>query len=237
MSDAARWSDDAALFAAVRAHLFTAVVGDILDSCGRYSQFLPPEIKPLDASMVVVGRAMPVLQADWPSRGDARPDAAGHTPPAAQAFGLMFRALDDLKPGEVYVASGGSWSYALWGGLMTTRARYCGAAGAVLHGYTRDTREILDSGFATFSAGTYAQDQGPRGRVVDWRIPIAVGAVVVNPGDVVFGDRDGVVVVPRELEQEVFRRALEKVTTESRVRTAIESGMGTVEAYATYGVM
>ena len=109
----------------------------------------------------------------------------------------MLDALDDLRTDEVYLCTGGSPRYALWGELMSVRALKCGAAGAVVDGYSRDTRGVLSLGFPLFSHGSYAQDQAPRGKVIDFRVPIQVGQVLVSPGDIVFGDADGVCVVPR----------------------------------------
>jgi regulator of RNase E activity RraA len=149
----------------------------------------------------------------------------------------MFEALDSLKSHEVYVASGSSPRYALWGELMSTRALHLKAAGAVLDGYVRDSAGILALNFPTFSYGTYAQDQGPRGKVVDYGLPIEVGGVRIRPGDIIFGDRDGVLVIPREAETEAVAKALEKATTENKVRLAIQNGMSTVEAFKTFGVM
>jgi regulator of RNase E activity RraA len=221
------------LFDEVRRELFTAVVGDVMDKMGLLRQFLPPGIKPLRDDMVVLGRAMTVLEADV--------FAESHDPGAddvmSRPFGLMLKALDDLKTNEVYVCAGASPRYALWGELMSTRAKGLGAAGAVVDGYHRDTRGILSLGFPTFSRGSYAQDQGPRGKVVDFRVPLEIGAVRVKPGDVIFGDLDGVCVVPHAAEEEVFRRALEKVQKESLVEQAIEGGMGAEEAFEKYGVM
>src|SRR3954447_7108117 len=113
--------DEAALFATVRDKLFTAVLGDVMDANGLTRQFLPPEIRALSPEMIAVGRAMPVVEQDI----DGETPAAGKPEP----FGLMFRALDDLKPDEVYVATGGSHRYALWGEMMSTRAKKLGAAG------------------------------------------------------------------------------------------------------------
>jgi 4-hydroxy-4-methyl-2-oxoglutarate aldolase len=137
----------------------------------------------------------------------------------------------------VYICAGGTPRYALWGGLMTTRALACGATGAVVHGYHRDTTEILRLGFPVASFGSYAQDQGPRGKVVDWRVPIELDGVRVHPGDVIFGDRDGVLVVPQAAVAEAFAGAFEKVRTESKVLEALQAGMSTVEAFAKFGVM
>jgi regulator of RNase E activity RraA len=232
MTHTRQWQDDDQLFKLMRTELFTAVVGDILDTMGLLHQFLPPHIQPLRDDMVVIGRAMPVLDVDYFGDHDSSQTDIG-----GQPFGLMLHALDDLKPHEVYVATGGSPNYALWGELMSTRAMHLKAAGAVCNGYSRDTRGILALGFPTFSMGRYAQDQGARGKVVDWRIGVEIGRVRVNPGDIVFGDIDGVLIIPRAAEEEAITRALDKARTENRVRTAIEGGMSTVEAFKTFGVM
>lgn len=220
----------AELFAAARRELFAALVGDALDKMGLQHQFLHPALKPLDPERVVLGRAMPVLEADFFGEAD-------NGKKSSRPFGLMFEALDDLKPGEVYVCAGASHRYALWGGLMSMRAIQCGAAGAVVHGFHRDTREILRLQFPLASFGSYAQDQAPRGEVVDWRIPIEMDGVRVRPGDVIYGDRDGVLVVPAEAVDEAFARAFEKARGENAVLKALENGMSTVAAFATFGIM
>jgi regulator of RNase E activity RraA len=149
----------------------------------------------------------------------------------------MLQALDDLRPDEVYVCTGASPEYALWGELMSTRAITLGAAGAVVDGYSRDTRGILQLGFPTFSYGGYAQDQGPRGKVIDFRVPLEIGGVRLEPGDLLFGDLDGVCIIPRAAEEEVVRKALEKVREESLLERALREGMSATEAFARYGIM
>ena len=227
------WKDDAALFALMRQQLFPAVVGDILDTMGLLRQFLSPTIRPVRSDMVVLGRAMPVLETNC----FAASEPQGQLPLSRQPFGLLFQALDDLRQDEVYVATGCAPQFALWGGLMTTRAQHLKAAGAVLDGYSRDTPELLELGLPVFSYGGYAQDQGARGKVVDYRVPVEINDVRITPGDIVFGDLDGVLVIPRQAEEEAIRRALEKASTENKVRDAIRAGMGTVEAFRTFGVM
>ena len=224
---------DKTMFELIRKELFTAVVGDVLDVMGHRRQFLPAGIAPLQPQMKVVGRAMPVLEADVFS--DGTPDA--HGPLASKPFGLMMEALDSLTENEVYIASGASFRYALWGGLMSTRAQKLKAAGAVLNGYVRDSWEIEKLGFSVFSRGVYAQDQGPRGKVIDYGCPIEIEGIRVTPGDLIFGDRDGVLVIPREAEKEAIQRAIEKVSTENKVATAIRDGMSACEAFRTFGVM
>lgn len=227
------WSDDCELFALAQRELFTALVGDVMDRLGLVSQFLPPYLKPLRDHMVVVGRAVPVLEADV--FGETLAGTAN--PLMSRPFGLMFEALDDLKPGEVYVCTGASPRYALWGELMSARAIRLQAAGAVVDGYSRDTRGVLALDFPTFSRGGYAQDQGPRGKVIDFRLPIMLGGVKVAPGDIVFGDLDGVCVVPRGVEEEVFCGALEKARGEKLVKQALEAGMSAREAFEKFHIM
>ncbi|WVT76247.1 RraA family protein (plasmid) [Sinorhizobium chiapasense] len=227
------FEDDTELFAAMRSRLFTAVVGDILDTMGLQHQFLPPQIRALRDDMVAVGRAMPVLEADF----FAAAETSGNSAFSAKPFGLMFHALDSLKANEIYVCSGSSPRYAVWGELMSTRALKLKAAGAICDGYCRDSAGILALDFPTFCYGSYAQDQGPRGKVVDYSIPIEIGDIRIRPGDILFGDRDGVLVIPREAEREAIALALEKAETENKVRLAIEAGMSTVEAFERFGVM
>lgn len=226
------FADDTELFAGMRQRLFTAVVGDILDTMGLLHQFLPPRIKPLRDDMVTIGRAMPVLEADFFGVSEM-----GQSEITAKPFGLVFHALDSLKPNEIYVCTGSSPSYALWGELMSARALHLKAAGAICDGYCRDSAGILKLDFPTFCYGSYAQDQGPRGKVVDFGIPIEIGGIRIRPGDILFGDRDGVLVIPREAEREAIARAFEKAETENTVRAAIDRGMSTVEAFETFGVM
>lgn len=227
------WKSDEELFALSRSELYTAVVGDIMDILGHKRQFLPPSIQPLRDDMVVIGRAMPVLEMDDEGgEGPGRQSAVVNRP-----FGLMLPALDDLKPGEVYVCSGSSPAYALWGELMSMAATNRGAVGAVVNGYSRDTKGILAQNFACFSMGRYSQDQRPRGKVVDFRCTIKFGDVTVRPGDIVFGDLDGVCVVPKEIETEVFTQAFEKARGEKRVFEAIKGGMKAQESWDKFGIM
>ncbi|MEP6556886.1 MAG: RraA family protein [Burkholderiales bacterium] len=223
---------DNLLFEQIRSELFTAVLGDVLDTLGHQHQFLPAQIKPLQAGMRVIGRAMPVLEADVTVSAVR---SAG--PLVGKPFGLMLEALDDLKPGEIYIATGSSLRYALWGGLMSTRATHLQAAGAVLNGYVRDADEIERLGFNVFCHGTYAQDQGVRGQVIDYRCEIEISGVRIAPGDLLFGDREGVIVIPRAVEAQAVALALEKVRTENKVAEAIRGGMSACDALGTFGVM
>lgn len=227
------WKTDKELYNIAKKELFVALVGDVLDKLGYQHQFLPPTIKPLNTDFVVIGRAMPVLEADVFS--EVVEDTKN--PMMKKPFGMMFEALDSLKEDEVYICTGASPRYALWGGLMSTRAMKLGAAGAVLHGYSRDTNEVLSLNFPTFSYGGFAQDQGPRGKVIDYRVPIEIEGIRINPGDIIYGDRDGIVIVPKEVEVEAFAGAIEKARGEQLVKKALQEGMSTVDAFRKFGIM
>jgi regulator of RNase E activity RraA len=209
--------------AQIRDRLFTSVIGDVMDMMGLRQQFLPPHLRALAPEMMLVGRAMPVREEDCTAQGD---------------FGLMFKALDDLQAGEVYICTGASPRYALWGELMSTRARALGAAGAVVDGFHRDTRGILDVGLPLFSAGSYAQDQRGRGRVTDYRCEIRfANGTSVAPGDIIVGDRDGVLVIPKAHLDEVVEAALAKLEGEEEVRRLIKKGEGTQAIFERTGIM
>ena len=225
------WKNDKALFELIDQELFSCVIGDVMDQLNHRHQYLPPKIRPLFEGMKVIGRAMTVQEADCAGTRIDHQDRES-------AFGVMFEALDSLQPGEIYVCSGASNSYACWGELMSTRALHCGGVGAVIEGYSRDTLGIKKLKFPTFSFGPYGQDQGVRGRVIDYRCPLEFSnGVLVNSGDLIIGDVDGVVVVPRSIEAEVIQRALQKVRDENMVAIKIREGMPTREVWDTYGVM
>ena len=225
------WQNESEMLHMMRTELYSSVIGDILDQMGYVHQFLPSRIQPLREHMVVAGRAMTVLEADV-CAGEG-----GRNPVLQRRFGLMLEALDDLKKDEIYICSGSSPSYALVGELMCTRMQILGAAGCVVNGFHRDTRGILELDFPCFSYGRYAQDQAPRGKVLDYRVPIEMDGVRILPGDLIFGDLDGVLVIPCAVEQEVLERAYEKATGERTVAQAIRSGMSAVESFPVHGIM
>ena len=151
-------------------------------------------------------------------------------------FGLLTEALDQLRPNEIYVATGAHNS-ALWGELLTTTAKTRGASGAVLDGYTRDTPQVLGLNWPVFARACWAQDSSIRTYVFDFRCTIEIGQVTIHDGDLVFGDVDGVLIIPKEVYVEVLEKALEKAAGEKKVRKAIEDGMSATEAFATFGIL
>ena len=227
------WTTDDELFALAERELFTCVVGDVMDKLQFFHQFLPPQIRPITNDTVVIGRAMPVLCGNVFQELSENPANAL----MSQPFGLMLEALDDLQTNEVYICTGSTPRNANWGEMMATRANKLGAKGAVLDGYYRDTKGLMRMAFPTFGYGSYGQDSAPRYKVHDFRVPIEIGAVFIRPGDIVFGDIDGVCVIPQYVEKEVFSKAFEKARGEKLVKKALETGLGAVSAYREHGIM
>jgi regulator of RNase E activity RraA len=217
-------SNRAAWLETIKEKLYTPVAGDILDQLGYYHQFLPQAIHPLRDNMKIAGFAMPVLMIDV--YGEQK-----------KPFGLLTEALDQLEEDEIYIASGGSNRCAYWGELLTATARRRGAAGAVINGWHRDTPQVLEQNWPVFSRGAYAQDSSVRTQVVNYRCPIEIGHVWINPGDLIFGDLDGVLIIPADVCEKVIERALEKAAGEKLVRKAIENGMSSTMAFEKYGIL
>ena len=218
------WNSDNELFSLCARELYTPVVGDILDDLGYTHQFLPQPIQPARDEMKLAGRAMPVVMIDVFGK-------------QKKPFGLLTEALDQLQPGEIYLASGGEMRCAYWGEILTATAKKRGAAGAVINGFHRDTPKMLEQNWPVFSRGRFAQDSGVRTQVADYRCQIEIGQVTVQPGDLVFGDLDGVVIVLKKVEAEVIQLALAKARGEKLVRKEIEAGMSSTAAFKKYGIL
>lgn len=213
-----------ALFVRICRELYTPVVGDVLDVLGCYHQFLPQGVQPMLPSMRVAGVACPFRFADVDG-------------PQSRPFGLLTEALDSLQPGEVIIGGGGSRRSAYWGEILTATSRIRGARGAVMDGFHRDTPQILEQNWPVFSRGRYAQDSAVRTSVTAYRCAIEIEGTWIEPGDLVFGDQDGVVIIPRKIIDEVLSAAFEKAKGEKTVRKAIEGGTSSTEAFRKYGIL
>ena len=218
------WKDQDEMISLMREKLYTPGVGDILDQMGLVHQFLPQDIRPLRDDMKLAGKAMTVLMTDVYGKQE-------------KPFGYLTEALDQLEKNEIYIAAGGTRRCAYWGELLTATARTRGAAGAVLDGWHRDTPQVLAQNWPVFSAGCYAQDSSVRTQVTQFRCPIEIGGVNILPGDIIFGDVDGVLIIPQGVVEETVSLALEKASGEKLVRKAIEGGMSATEAFAKFGIL
>jgi regulator of RNase E activity RraA len=205
--------------------LASSVISDILDTLGYRDQVMRATIRPLYPDAIVVGRAMPVLYAEVFEIPD-------------KPYQMEMEVVDGLRPDDVLVAyAPASAKAALWGGLLSTAARARGARGAVIEGMTRDVKQITSMAFPVFVSGISPVDAKGRVRVYAYRCAIECGGVLVEPGDVIFGDADGVVVIPQDVTVETVNEALKKVEAEHLTAEELRKGALLREVYAKYGVL
>ena len=206
---------------------FTALISDCLDAVGRTRQAMPSRIRPLDESRIMVGRA----------RTGAFMEVF-HAEPGINPYELEMELVDSLKPGEIPVfACGNPKRVAPWGELLSTAAQIRGAAGAVMDGCVRDITAIRAMGFPVFHGGIAPLDSKGRGRMMAIDVPIECAGVAVCTGDLVFGDADGVVVVPRAVEAEVLRLGREKLRGERTTLAELRAGASLRDVYSRHGIL
>jgi len=222
---AAVHQDEYALFNDLAVGLYAAVLSDVLDGFGFRDQAMTADIRPVFPGAVLVGRAHTLLSSD-----------VYHVPD--DPYDMEIAAIDSVPPNHVVVAAtNGSSRTCVWGELLSTVTRARGGRGAVIDGHTRDVRQIERMGFPVFSTGTRPVDSLGRGRIVSYAEPVVCGGVLVHEGDIVFADVDGVVVVPRAVEDEVICRAREKVAGENAMRARLLEGKTLREAYDEFGFL
>lgn len=218
-------NDDKQLFEMMETSLFSSVIADALDAHGARNQILNHDIRPIYPDAVAVGRAMTVLSVDVYEVPE-------------EPYKLELEAVDSLKNGDVMVAqTNGTTRSSLWGELLSTAAQARGARGAIIDGFTRDTQTIIGMKFPVFVRGIAPYDSKGRSDVIAYNTTIVCGGVTVNPGDIIFGDYDGIVVIPKSLEASVIASSLEKIKGESEVRKALQDGMSTTEAFERFGIL
>jgi 4-hydroxy-4-methyl-2-oxoglutarate aldolase len=209
----------------MRQTLFTAVICDALDSLGLTRQSPNVRLVPCSGSLKLVGRCKTTLWADM-SHPDPKP------------YELELNAVDGCRADDVLIAAaGGSIRSGIWGELLSTAARNRGCIGAIVDGAVRDLAQMRKMGFAVFARGSCPYDSLNRQRVIDVDVPVEIGGVRFSPGDLVFADEDGMVVVPQEVEAEAISRAWIKVHAENVTRDAIKAGMKATAAYEKYGIL
>jgi 4-hydroxy-4-methyl-2-oxoglutarate aldolase len=220
-----QFENDKARFDFMRDRLYSAVLSDSLDEGGYRSQAMNERIRPVMGGMVVVGRARTAKWADVHFRRD-------------NPYENEISLLDSLKPNEVSVHdTGESRQAAPWGELLSTAARMRGSTGAIVDGLIRDTRRIVEMGFPVFCTGYRSIDSAGRAEVITIDEPVCCGGVIVHSGDVVFGDIDGVVIIPAAVVDEVIDKAYQKVTGENNTRRELLEGKLLREVYEKYGVL
>jgi 4-hydroxy-4-methyl-2-oxoglutarate aldolase len=221
--------DEQPLWDQLRARSYVAAVCDVLDSLGHRQQAMHQRLRPLlpdRTNCGFIGRARTVrwMETDYAD--------------AADPYGLEIAAIDALTPGDVAVHSTDhAGTNAPWGELMSTAARARGAVGCVCDSQVRDCLKIIDLNFPVYYAGIRPLDSMGRGRVMAYDVPVRCGEVLVHPGDTVFADFDGVVVIPRGLLAEVVAKAIEKADKESHSRAELMAGKTLREVFDRYGVL
>jgi regulator of RNase E activity RraA len=209
----------------MRESLYSAVVCDALDALGfeRQSPRIQFSVRTVDAALI--GRCRTTLWEDF----------AGEDP---KPYEKELIAVDRCQPDDVVIcAAHGSTKSGVWGELLSTAAKSRGSVGAVVDGAVRDTAKMRAMPFALFARDTSVYDSKNRQRVIQYDIPVVIDGVTFGPGDLVVADGDGIVVVPREAEQEAIASAWKKVHDENQMREAMKNGMSAVEAYDRFGVL
>jgi 4-hydroxy-4-methyl-2-oxoglutarate aldolase len=222
-----RHDDLSDLLSTCREELYSAVICDTLDSFGYHLQVLPRALRPLDEQLVLCGRArVGIFMRIF------------HDDGAVNVYENEIRLVDDLKPGDVPVLiCGGNLEISPWGELLTTRAMQLKAAGCVTDGCVRDVSRIRADRFPVFCGGFNPSDTKYRGKLMLLDVPGHIGDVELVSGDLIYGDVDGIVIVPQGVARKVVAAALEKVRAENKVRQALLSGMSLAQAFETYKIL
>lgn len=217
--------EDGTLFEVLERQLYTAVISDVLDGMGYRDQVMRANLNPLVEGSVVAGRARTLLAVDYYE-------------PLNQPYEVEMKFIDTLVAGDLVVAgTNESVENGLWGELLSTASKVRGARGAIIDGYIRDVRKIKQLGFPLWCTGTKPVDSSGRGMTLDYDCAVKCGGVVVHSGDVVFGDEDGVVVIPQKLIESVVKTALDKVSAEDATRQALRTGVSLTEVFQKFGVL
>jgi 4-hydroxy-4-methyl-2-oxoglutarate aldolase len=208
--------------------LYSAVLSDVMDSLGLQDRAMRPFVRPLDENSVLFGRARTGL---YMNRYAVAPDE--------DPYEVEIALVDDLRPGDVavFACDGPSHRIAPWGELLSTAASARGSAGCVTDGLIRDVLKIRAMGFPVFHGGIGPLDSRGRGKMMEMDVPVICGGVALASGDWVFGDADGVVIVPQANAAEVFSAGLEKVAAEDRMRSALQSGRLLRDVFDEHGIL
>lgn len=220
------FKNDSELYSFIREHLYVASVCDILDEMGYRNQAMHQRLRPLLTDIRNCGFVGRARTLNWVETDQVLEE---------DPYRLEIEAMDSLRAGDVVVHSTDfNGTNAPWGELMSTISKNKGVAGCVCDSQIRDCVKIIEMQFPVFYAGIRPLDSKGRGLVTDYDVPVPCGGVEVNPGDLVYSDFDGIVVIPKAVEQEVFYRAKEKVESENLSRRELLSGRSLREVYDKY---
>lgn len=222
-----RETDASQLIEICKEKLYSAVIADTLDAFGLHNQVLKPGIKALDPTLILCGLArvglyMPVY----------------HDDENINVYEKEIALVDSLQQGEVAVlVCHDNQRISPWGELLSERSTYLGAAGCLTDGCVRDSKQIVDLKFPVYSNGTNPSDTKYRGKMMMSDVPGEIGGVAVERGDLVFGDNDGIVIIPNKIVKEVVEKSLEKVSAENTVRDEIHRGDTLVDIFDRHQIL
>jgi len=205
--------------------LYSGILCDVMDQMGYREQALSNKISPLKTDTVIFGPAFTSIGTEVYSMPD--------DPLTAQC-----KVVDQLGEDEIYVlVTRGNYNCAVFGELFATAVRGRKGAGVLLDGYARDMKALLDMDFPLFFRGKNPKTSKGRCEINECQIPVMIDGVTINPGDYIFGDIDGVVVIPNDIVDQVLKKALETVSKENVVREKLTSGISLQQAYAEVGAI
>jgi regulator of RNase E activity RraA len=205
------------------ARCYTGAIHDVLRAMGHERVVLPPEIRPLDPTLTLVGRV-------WTVSGHIDRTKSAHDTLLGWT-GLLSRA----PAGRVIVCQPHNHEVALMGELSAETLKNKGVLGYVVDGGCRDTAFILKIGFPVFASFCTPSDIVGRWIPDRFGEPVTIGSVTICDGDYLLGDRDGVIVIPHAVAADAVAKTEQVVQTENKVRSAILGGVDPVEAYLKYG--
>ena len=205
--------------------MYSAVLCDVLDALGYRRQAVSYRIRPLFSDALLIGRARTLISHPV--------DRFPETPYAKE-----LEALDTLQPDDVIVFDTGlDLHSAVWGELLSVASMSKGARGAIIDGLTRDAARIRELRFPVFARGVSSYDSHGRSEVIGYDVPITCDGVAVQSGDIVFGDYDGVVVIPAAIADTVIAGAELKVSREKIVEGEFRKGRKVADVFAEHGIL
>ncbi|HET6513503.1 MAG TPA: RraA family protein [Candidatus Kapabacteria bacterium] len=198
---------------------FTPLVSDAMDRLGLECRVLPHSVQsiPFDPHLKVAGIAFP-----------CRVVPTSEYVEIAKLLEMVDHIPDDAF---VVVAADDDTDAALWGGLMSTRAKARGARGAVVNGGIRDFEQIAGLDFPVFGKYRCIKDIRRRGYMADYNVEVTFEGQVVKPGDIVFGDSNGVLVIPQEHFETVFAELMKSIEGEDATAKGLQAGRSARELF------
>lgn len=219
------YKNDREMFELMEKKLYGGVICDIMDELGYRNQAMRHDIRPLEMHYVMAGRAKTILAVD-----------VYEVP--QDPYKLEIESIDSIKEDEIVIgATNRSFNNGFWGELLSTASKMRGARGAIIDGLTRDAKKIMELKFPVFTVALKPLDSRGRGVVINYDCPVQCGDILVRPGDVIFADFDGAVVIPKEIVDEVIPRALDKVDRENKSRDELLKGNYLRDVYNKYGAL